>query len=139
MPPPQLDYQTAFDLAPLGWCSPSAGRSWTAMPGCLEMFAAARAVRRPNFAVLYPSPAEFERTGERIAARLDEQWHYADDRVMKRLSVENSSGATSAARRSTRRTRMRGIWSFEDLSAHRQLTVALTPASARLRRCSSRD
>ena len=129
MPPPQLDYRTAFDLAPIGLILSERRQIVDCNARVLEIFGAQREqLVGQSFAVLYPSPAEFERTGERIAARLGSNGHYADDRVMKRLSSGELFWChVSGQALDTRDPHARGIWSFEDLSAHRQLTVALTP------------
>ncbi len=129
MPPLQLDYRTAFDLAPIGLILSERRQIVDCNARVLEIFGAQREqLVGQSFAVLYPSPAEFERTGERIAARLGSNGHYADDRVMKRLSSGELFWChVSGQALDTRDPHARGIWSFEDLSAHRQLTVALTP------------
>ena len=129
MPPLQLDYRTAFDLAPIGLILSERRQIVDCNARVLEIFGAQREqLVGQSFAVLYPSPAEFERTGERIAARLGSNGHYADDRVMKRLSSGELFWChVSGQALDTQDPHARGIWSFEDLSAHRQLTVALTP------------
>ena len=87
-----------------------------------------------SFEILYPTADEFERTGQRIAAQLDAQGRYADERVMRRLAGAtgaaraNSSGAMSAAARSTRaQPHAAGIWAFEDLSSQARAASRLTP------------
>jgi DNA-binding CsgD family transcriptional regulator len=84
-----------------------------------------------SFAVLYPSAVEFERTGARIVASLDAQGptaNYADDRVMRRLgSGELFWCHVSGRALDPADPHARGIWSFEDLSARRQITAELTP------------
>jgi len=133
---PQLDYRTAFDLAPIGLVLSRNRLIVDCNRHVLAMFGAEREqLVGCSFEVMYPTPDEFERTGERIAASLDTAGWYADERVMKRLgSGPNGErpgelfwchvsgraldpGAPHAA----------GIWSFEDLSSRRRLGVALTP------------
>jgi PAS domain S-box-containing protein len=130
--PVALDYRTAFDLAPIGLVLSRERTMVDCNRQVLAMFGADRddLVGR-SFEVLYPSPAEFERTGDRIAASLDASGFYADERVMKRVGGPRRGelfwchvcgraldpGTPHAA----------GIWSFEDLSSRRQLAVGLTP------------
>jgi PAS domain S-box-containing protein len=133
MPAHSLDYRTAFELAPIGLILSERRQIVDCNARVLEIFGAQREqLIGQSFAVLYPSPAEFERTGERIAARLGSNGHYADDRVMKRLGQHAQGGElfwchVSGQALDTRDPHARGIWSFEDLSSHRQLTVELTP------------
>ncbi|MEO3692264.1 PAS and helix-turn-helix domain-containing protein [Roseateles paludis] len=129
MPAHSLDYRTAFELAPIGLILSERRQIVDCNARVLEIFGAQREqLVKQSFAVLYPSPAEFERTGERIAARLGSDGHYADDRVMKRLGSQELFWChVSGQALDTRDPHARGIWSFEDLSSHRQLTVELTP------------
>ena len=79
--PLNLDYRSAFDLAPIGLVISARRLIVDCNQQLLSMFAASREqLIGQSFEVLYPSPAEFERTGERIAARLDAQGFYADER-----------------------------------------------------------
>ena len=75
-----VDYQLAFELAPVGL---ALSRNRT-MVDCnrylCEMFGASRELLvGQSFQVLYPSAAEFERTGSRIAPILNRDGTYADD------------------------------------------------------------
>jgi DNA-binding CsgD family transcriptional regulator len=80
---------------------------------------------------LYPTHDEFERTGERIVASLNAQGWYADERVMKRLQGPRSGELfwchVSGRALDPAQPHAAGIWSFEDLSPRRRLTVDLTP------------
>jgi len=80
--------------------------------------------------VLYPSLMEFQRTGERIVASLDAQGFYADDRVMKRVAGPQAGQLfwchVSGRAINPADPHAEGIWSFEDLSAHRQIKAELT-------------
>jgi DNA-binding CsgD family transcriptional regulator len=83
-----------------------------------------------SFELLYPTPDEYERTGQRIAASLGRDGRYADDRVMKRLGGERA-GELFWCRVSGRaldpaQPHAAGIWAFEDLSSRRALRVELT-------------
>lgn len=123
-----LDYRTAFDMAPIGLVLSAkrlivdCNRRLLAMFGCEREQLIGR-----SFEVLYPSHAEFERTGERIVAALDAQGFYADDRVMKRVGSGQMFWCHVSGRAlNPADPHAEGIWSFEDLSAHRQLKADLT-------------
>ena len=82
----ELDYRIAFDLAPVGLVLSRHRLMVDCNRLVLDMFGARRdELIHQSFEVLYPSSAEFERTGQRIVASLDAEGRYADDRVMKRL------------------------------------------------------
>ena len=129
---PTLDYRVAFDLAPIGLVLSRHRQIVDCNQRVLQMFGAERdALIGRSFALLYPTPVEFERTGERIAASLDASGRYADERVMRRLGGAvrgelfwcHVSGRTL----DVADPHAAGIWSFEDLSAQRRIGVALTP------------
>lgn len=126
--PPELDYRTAFDLAPVGLVI---SRRRLVIDCNLELLAMFRAGRDKvvgrSFEVLYPSAAEFERTGARIVASLDETGRYADERVMKRLDGELFWCHVSGRALDPAEPHAAGIWTFEDLSARRALKLELTP------------
>jgi len=128
-----LDYRTAFDLAPVGLILSRRRLVVDCNQHVLAMFAAQRAqLIGQSFEVLYPSHAEFERTGVRIAASLDATGRYADDRVMKRLNGPPGQNALFWCHVSGRALdpadpHAEGIWSFDDLSAKRQIKAELTP------------
>lgn len=134
-PAPQLDYRTAFDLAPMGMVLSRHRLMVDCNRQVLEMFGAEREqLIGQSFEVLYPTHDEFERTGARIAASLDRQGWYSDERVMKRL---HSAGGpqrgelfwchVSGRALDPAQPHAAGIWVFEDLSARRRLAVDLTP------------
>ena len=88
----ELDYRTAFDLAPVGMVLSRNRLMVDCNRQVLAMFGAEREqLVGQSFEVLYPTHDEFERTGERIAASLDRQGWYSDERVMKR--VDSAGGA----------------------------------------------
>ncbi|MCV2369183.1 LuxR C-terminal-related transcriptional regulator [Roseateles oligotrophus] len=123
-----LDYRTAFDLAPIGLVLSANRLIVDCNRHLLNMFGAEQnqLVGR-SFEVLYPSLIEFERTGARIVASLDAGGFYADDRVMKRVgSGELFWCHVSGRALNPADPHAQGIWSFEDLSAHRQLKADLT-------------
>jgi PAS domain S-box-containing protein len=122
------NYRTAFDLAPIGLVLSRQRLIVDCNQQLCEMFGHPReALVGRSFELLYPSHAEFERTGERIVASLDKAGRYTDDRIMKRHSGDlfwcHVSGRTLQAGQ----PHAAGIWSFEDLSAHRRIDTALTP------------
>lgn len=83
-----------------------------------------------SFRVLYPSADEYERTGERIAPILNTHGVYGDNRVMRRVGGQRA-GETfwcHVTGRALDRSapHAAGIWTFEDLSAQRPVTAALT-------------
>jgi DNA-binding CsgD family transcriptional regulator len=129
-----LDYRTAFDLAPVGLILSRNRLMVDCNQHVLAMFGAQRAqLIGQSFEVLYPSHAEFERTGARIAASLDVTGRYADDRVMKRLNAPAGQNNVlfwchvSGRALEPSDPHAAGIWSFDDLSAKRQIKAELTP------------
>ena len=131
MPKIDLDYRTAFDLAPVGLVISRHRLMIDCNQRVLAMFGAEREqlVGR-SFELLYPTHAEFERTGARITASLDAQGWYADDRVMKRVDGPQRGELfwchVAGRALDPAEPHAAGIWSFEDLSAQRQLKADLT-------------
>ncbi len=129
---PELDYRTAFELAPIGLVLSRNRLMVDVNRLCREMFDAEREqLIGQSFELLYPTPAEFERTGARIAASLDRAGRYEDERVMKRLSGARAGELfwchVSGRALDPRSPHAAGIWAFEDLSAQRALKLDLTP------------
>jgi DNA-binding CsgD family transcriptional regulator len=129
-----LDYRTAFDLAPIGLVFSRNRLIVDCNREVLRMFRTTRAALvGHSFELLYPTHAEFERTGERIVASLDQSGWYADERVMKRAAgVGQEPGELFWCHVSGRSLdpaspHAAGIWAFEDLSARRAIGVELTP------------
>lgn len=127
-----FDYRLAFDLAPIGL---ALSRNRT-MVDCnqhlCEMFGATpEQLIGQSFQLLYPSADEFERTGQRIAPLLNRNGTYADDRLMKRVGgrLKGDIFWCHVTGRALNREAPHeaGIWSFEDLSAHRSVKAELTP------------
>lgn len=129
MEPAAPDYRSAFQLAPIGLVLSAQRQILDCNDRVLQMFSTTREqLVGQSFAVMYPSDAEFERTGERIVARLDAEGRYADDRVMRRLGGGELFWCHVTGRAlDPADPHARGIWSFEDLSARRQITAELTP------------
>lgn len=127
-----VDYRTAFEQAPIGLVLSRNRLMVDCNRELLCMFGATReAILGHSFEVLYPTSAEFERTGERISASLDTGGRYADERVMKRVGGAQAGELfwchVSGRALDASRPHAAGIWSFEDLSARRRLRVDLTP------------
>jgi PAS domain S-box-containing protein len=127
--PAALDYRHAFQFAPVGLVLSVQRQIVDCNERVLQIFQTTREqLLGRSFAVMYPSAAEFERTGERIVASLDAEGHYADDRVMRRLgSAELFWCHVTGRALDPTNPHAQGIWSFEDLSARRQITADLTP------------
>jgi PAS domain S-box-containing protein len=126
-----LDYQTAFDLAPIGLVLSRNRLIVDCNRQLLAMFGTSReALVGRSFEVLYPTHDEFERTGQRIVASLDKQGFYADERVMKRVGGPSQGELfwchVSGRALDPAQPHAAGIWSFEDLSSRRQLKAELT-------------
>ena len=127
-----LDYRTAFDLAPIGLVLSRNRLMVDCNQAVLEMFGAQRdQLVGGSFEVLYPTHAEFERTGARIVASLDASGRYADERVMKRVDGPQRGELfwchVSGRALDPAAPHAAGIWAFEDLSSRRRLSVDLTP------------
>ena len=129
--PIALDYRTAFDLAPIGLVLSRQRQIVDCNQLLLAMFAAQRSqLVGQSLQVLYPTHAEFERTGARIVASLDAQGWYADDRVMKRIGGKPAGELfwchVSGRALNPQEPHAAGIWTFEDLSSKRKLKVEFT-------------
>jgi PAS domain S-box-containing protein len=121
------DYRTAFEQAPIGLVLSRQRLIVDCNDMVLAIFRAHRAAMLgQSFAMLYPSPDEFERTGHRIEAQLDSKGHYADDRVMKRLDGELFWCHVSGRALDPQQPHASGIWAFEDLSSKRVLKLDFT-------------
>jgi len=123
-----LDYRIAFDLAPIGLVLSKDRQMQSCNLQLLAMFGATRPeqLNGQSFELLYPTHDEFERTGARIVASLDQRGFYADERIMKRLSGELFWCHVSGRALDPQRPHAAGIWSFEDLSARRRVGTELT-------------
>jgi PAS domain S-box-containing protein len=126
------DWQAAFDEAPVGMALSRERRMVAVNRELLAIFGAeAGQMVDRSFAVLYPSTAEFEHTGERIVQSLDAQGRYADQRVMRRLGGARAGELfwcqVSGRALDRAAPHAAGIWVFEDLSAERSLSLDLTP------------
>ena len=127
-----LDYRTAFELAPIGLIISRNRLMVDCNRQVLEMFGTTSdALVGQSFELLYPTPAEFERTGARIAASLNASGWYADERVMKRVGGAQRGELfwchVSGRALDPFAPHAAGIWSFEDLSSKRRIGIELTP------------
>lgn len=121
------DYRTAFELAPIGLVLSRRRLMVDVNREVLAMFRAERSqMLGRSFEVLYPSAAEFERTGARIVASLDAYGRYADERVMKRMDGELFWCHVTGRALDPAEPHAAGIWTFEDLSSRRVLKVDFT-------------
>jgi PAS domain S-box-containing protein len=126
-----IDYRAAFDFAPIGLALSRNRQMVDCNQALCDMFGAGRAqLVGQSFALLYPSVAEYERTGERIAPLLGRNGRYADDRLMKRVGGQFTGDMfwCHVTGRALNRAAPHeaGIWSFEDLSASRVVKADLT-------------
>lgn len=126
-----MNYQLAFDLAPVGLVV-SRNRSIVDCNQHLcEMFGSSREhLTGKSFLVLYPSADEYERIGARMLPILNASGRYSDDRIMKRVGG-HSKGETFWCHVTGRALNRddpheSGIWTFEDLSSRRPVTAELT-------------
>ncbi len=129
--PEPLDYRTAFELAPIGLVLSRQRLMIDCNRQALAIFGASREqLVGQSFEVLYPTHDEYERTGQRIVAALDDSGWYADDHVMKRLGGKQSGELfwchVSGRALDPRQPHAAGIWAFEDLSSRRALKVDFT-------------
>ena len=123
----QGDLSLAFDLAPVGLCV-SRNR---VIQRCNDAYASmfgytADELAGRSMSMLYPSVDEFDRIGERGLPVMRESGFYSDERIMKHRdghlfwchvvgrSLDRSDPFECA------------VWMFEDISARRPVTTALT-------------
>ena len=122
-----FDYRTAFEFAPIGLVLSRHRLMIDCNRAVLAMFRAERdQLIGQSFRVLYPTPGEYERTGERILASLDDGGRYADERVMRRVDGELFWCHVWGHALDAADPHAAGIWSFEDLSSKRSLKLDFT-------------
>lgn len=133
-PTDSAHYQRAFELAPIGLALSRERIMIDVNLRLCEVFGASREqLVGQSFMLLYPSADEFERTGARIAPRLEQYGFYADDRLMRRVGgrLQGQTFWCHVTGRALHRSapHAEGIWTFEDLSEQRPAAVAagLTP------------
>lgn len=121
------DFAVIFQYAPVGLCVSHQRVISTCNDALAAMFGyPVEALRGQSFSVLYPSAAEFERTGARIAPILNQKGHYSDERIMKRANGELFWCHVTGRALMRDDPHAMAIWSFEDLSSRRPVTAKLT-------------
>ena len=125
------DYRLAFQLAPVGLILSRQRHIVDCNERVCAMFGATpEQLIGQSFRILYPSAAEYERTGARLAPILNRDGVYADNRLMKRVGGPQAGESfwCHVTGRAIDRSapHAAGIWSFEDLSAQRPVTARLT-------------
>ena len=122
-----LDYRTVFDLAPVGLVVSRNRNIVDCNRHVCQMFGTSREVLvGASFLVLYPSVAEYERTGERITPIMNRDGSYADNRIMKRANGETFWCHVTGRSFDPAQPHAAGIWAFEDLSSRRPVKAELT-------------
>jgi PAS domain S-box-containing protein len=128
---PALDYRSAFEFAPVAVALSRDRRIVDCNLRMLAMFGAQRDdLVGHTFERLYPTRADFERTGQRIVTVLEsaDDGEYADERVMRRIADAGLFWCHVSGHALDRaRPHAACIWSFEDISRSRQNCVDMTP------------
>lgn len=124
---PDIDYARIFQHAPVGMCVSQHRIIHACNDAMSAMFGYPQsALTGQSFARLYPSQAEFERVGARMAPIMHATGCYSDERIMRRADDElfwcHVSGRSLLTDAGTV-----DIWMFEDLSDKRPVTASLTP------------
>ena len=125
------DYRLAFQLAPVGLILSRQRHIVDCNQRVCEIFGAMpEQLIGQSFRILYPSAAEYERIGARMAPILNARGVYADNRVMRRVGGAQAGQPfwCHVTGRAIDRSapHAAGIWTFEDLSAQRPVTAPLT-------------
>ena len=124
---PAIDYQTAFQLASVGLVLSRERMIDDCNDEVCRIFGTTRAVLiGQSFQTLYPTAAEFERTGARIVPIMNARGMYSDERIMKRATGELFWCHVTGRALDRRQALGAGIWTFEDLSQKRPVTADLT-------------
>jgi len=126
-----VDYQLAFDLAPVGLVLSRNRAIVDCNQHLCEMFGANRTqLVGQSFQILYPSADEYERIGVRLLPIMNATGVYSDNRIMKRVDgrLKGETFWCHVTGRALNRSAPHeaGIWTFEDLSASRPVTAELT-------------
>jgi len=123
-----IDYETIFQHAPVGMCISVDRVIQCANEALASMFGyACPALDGQSFQVLYPTVAEFLRTGERIVPIMSAKGRYSDERIMRRASGELFWCHVSGRALDPQQALGAGVWTFEDVSEKRPVTAELTP------------
>ena len=123
-----LNRHIAFELAPVGLALSRKRLVIDCNQHFLAMFQITREqIIGQSFELIYPTTDEFQRMGIRIAANLDISRRHVDERVMKRSPGELFWCRVSGRALDPDHPHIAAIWSFEDLSPGRAVSVQLTP------------
>jgi PAS domain S-box-containing protein len=130
-----IDYRLAFEHAPVGMVLSRERTMVDCNQRLCEMFGATRELLvGQSLRVLYPSVAEFERIGRRLAPILNASGRYADNRMMRRLgglhgAIAGETFWCHVTGHALNRAlpHEAGIWTFEDLGSRRSARAGLTP------------
>lgn len=126
-PADDLNLLLAFDLAPVGLCVSRQRVIQRCNEALASMFGhVPQELAGQSMCTLYPSVHEFESIGERGLAVMRDSGRYADERIMKHR--DGRLFWCHVAGRSLERDDPFGcaVWMFEDISARRPVTAALT-------------
>lgn len=134
--PLDIDYRTAFEFAPVGLVLSRHRTIVDCNRQLCEMFGSPReALVGESFQALYPSAAEYDRLGARMAPILNRSGRYADDRLMKRLNGQIFWCHVSGRALNRAAPHEAGIWSFEDLSERRPVKADLSRREREVAAC----
>ncbi|MBC3931407.1 LuxR C-terminal-related transcriptional regulator [Undibacterium curvum] len=123
-----IDFETIFQLAPIGMCVSQNRVIHACNDALAEMFGYTKQeLIGASFQILYPSSDEFERTGARITPIINAKGCYSDERIMKRANQDLFWCHVSGRGLQKDHPHAAGIWTFEDLSAKRSVSAELTP------------
>lgn len=123
-----IDYETIFQHAPVGMCISVDRVIQSANEALASMFGYACAdLQGQSFLVLYPTMAEFLRTGHRIIPIMNARGRYSDERIMRRANGELFWCHVSGSALDPQLPLGAGVWTFEDVSEKRPVTAELTP------------
>lgn len=119
----QQDFQRAFELAPVGLVLSRHRNIVECNQRVCEIFQISRELLLgQSFQILYPSTAEFERLGQRIAPILNTKGLYSDSRIMKRATGQFFWCHVTGRAFDRARPHDAGIWTFEDISEQRPVS-----------------
>lgn len=121
------DLSLAFDLAPVGLCLSRERQIQRCNSAFAQMFGyAPDELAGQSLACLYPSEAEFEHIGLQGLEQMRESGRYSDERIMRQRN--GRLFWVHVAGRSLRRDApfACAVWMFEDISARRPVSSALT-------------
>lgn len=123
-----IDYQAVFQHAPIGMCLSQNRVIHACNDALASIFGySANELVGSSFQILYPTLAEYERTGVRIISSINVNGYYSDERIMKRASQELFWCHVSGRGLIQDDPHAIGIWTFEDLSSKRPVSATLTP------------